>query len=41
MRDVNESGINDVLTFIKDFMKRQEIEGLHLLQQDSSKEEIQ
>ena len=27
--------------FLKDFMKKQEIKGLHLLQQDSSNEEIQ
>ena len=41
MRDVNECGVDDVLVFLKDFMKKQEIEGLHLLQLDLLKEEIQ
>ena len=38
---MNKGGIDDVSAFLKDFMKRQEIEGLHLLWQDLSKEEIQ
>ena len=38
---MNEGGIDDVSVFLKDFMKRHEIEGLHLLWQDSPKEEIQ
>ena len=38
---MNEGGIDDVSAFLKDFMKKQEIEGLHLLWMDSPKEEIQ
>ena len=37
---MNEGGVDDMSAFLKDFMKRHEIEGLHLLQQDSPKEEI-
>ena len=38
---MNEGSVDDVSAFLKDFMKKQEIEGLHLLQTDSPKEEIQ
>ena len=38
---MNEGSVDDVLAFLKDFMKKQEIEGLHLLQMDLPKEEIQ
>ena len=41
LRDVNEGSINDVSAFLKDFMKKQEIEGLYLLWLDSPKEELQ
>ena len=31
LRDVNEGGVDDMSAFLKDFMKKQEIEGMHLL----------
>ena len=36
LRDANEGGIEDVSEFLKDFIRKQDIEGLHLLQTDSS-----
>ena len=41
LRDANEGGIDDVSAFLKDFLKKQEIEGLHFLQTNSPKEEVQ
>ena len=41
LRDANESGVEDVSAFLKDFLKKQDIEGLHLLQTNSSDVEIQ
>ena len=36
LRDANEGGVEDVSEFLKDFIRKQDIEGLHLLQTDSS-----
>ena len=36
LRDANEGGIENVSEFLKDFIRKQDIEGLHLLQTDSS-----
>ena len=36
LRDANKGGIEDVSAFLKDFIRKQDIEGLHLLQTDSS-----
>ena len=41
LRDANEGGIEDVSKFLKDFIRKQDIEGLHLLQTDSSDMGIQ
>ena len=35
LRDANESSVEDISVFLKDFLKRQEIEGLHFLQMNS------
>ena len=41
LRDANENSMEDVSAFLKDFLKRQEIEGLHFLQTNSPDSEIQ